>query len=894
MITQIIANATFFGMIIILGNRLVLGSFRLILPICIVIITIVGSLILLRKRFLRLAVGLLLCTLLAFCNYLILLNDGLHDSAILIIPGVLVIAGAIMDRKNYFTYMTVSMSSIVIIGYMEIVGIIQNEFSKKTNVLDIIDIVVILSVTAFTIRLLSDNLLRSLAKASKNEKRYRTLYEAANDAIFIMRKDRIIECNEMSLSIFGCEDYTDLVGYTPWEFSPLIQPDGMNSKEKALEIIQKVLMGKPQRFYWKHSKKNGSLFDAEISLNSLELKDEKLIQAIVRDVTERKVMEERIRESEEYYRTLVETSPDAIISVDTGGQLLFVSSRARSMFEAPQEFQIAGKSFIEWVAPDDRKIVANRFSEVVSGRVQPIKQEFRFLKFNNSVFWGELMSSRVVDADGRTTGLLAICRDVTERKLAEEKLHESVERMRVIVEGTPDLFFYTQDAEANSTYVSPTVEMITGYSTEEWLKRSDWFITDAEINQMAKEKTHSRLRGEVTKEPILVEVKHADGRRIMLEVYENPVFKGGGVVGLQGVARDITKRIEAEQALKMSEEKFSKLFYANPAAIILVRLSDNKVLEINDSFTKMTGYDRIEAIGKKALDLNLWVNLEERKEVVAELEQKATVKNRESQFRRKDGSIIISNYSADILSIDREPYVMLSAVDITLRRQAEENLRISRDQLRTLAVKIDMIREEERKRIAREIHDQLGQILTGLKMNVSWISKKVSAENSLKQKTDYMIELIDMAIQSVRKIATDLRPGVLDELGLEAAIEWQALEFEKQSGIPCQLDIRKQPELANQEFSIAVFRILQEALTNIARHSSASEVMINLAVENNSLYLTIEDNGKGITEEQIKDHNSIGILGMNERAMPFGGEVIVSPGKERGTKVIARIPLKKP
>jgi signal transduction histidine kinase len=149
-----------------------------------------------------------------------------------------------------------------------------------------------------------------------------------------------------------------------------------------------------------------------------------------------------------------------------------------------------------------------------------------------------------------------------------------------------------------------------------------------------------------------------------------------------------------------------------------------------------------------------------------------------------------------------------------------------------------------------------------------------------------------MAIQSVRKIATDLRPGVLDELGLEAAIEWQAQEFERQSGISCRLNIQKHDILANAEFSTAAFRIFQEALTNIARHAEASLVQINLAVEHNSLYLHIEDNGRGITEEQLRDRKSIGIMGMNERALQYGGEVVVSRGAGGGTTVRARFPLK--
>jgi two-component system, NarL family, sensor histidine kinase UhpB len=162
----------------------------------------------------------------------------------------------------------------------------------------------------------------------------------------------------------------------------------------------------------------------------------------------------------------------------------------------------------------------------------------------------------------------------------------------------------------------------------------------------------------------------------------------------------------------------------------------------------------------------------------------------------------------------------------------------------------------------------------------------------LTKKADYMLNLVDAAIQSVRKIAKELRPGVLDELGLAAAIEWQAREFEQQSGIPCQVNIPKNPAVENQGFSIAVFRIFQEALTNIIRHAQATLVSVELAIENNFLYLRIDDNGKGIDEKDLHDPASIGILGMKERAFPFGGTVRVSPREGHGTQVLAQFPVK--
>jgi len=224
--------------------------------------------------------------------------------------------------------------------------------------------------------------------------------------------------------------------------------------------------------------------------------------------------------------------------------------------------------------------------------------------------------------------------------------------------------------------------------------------------------------------------------------------------------------------------------------------------------------------------------------------------------------------------------------------RAEEKLQRSHDQLRALTGHLQFVREEERARIAREVHDELGQALTGIKLDLSWLAgHRLVGSSALRSKIKEMAAHIDATILSVRRIATELRPGVLDNLGLAAAIEWQAADFQSRSGIRCVVKVGAIEANLNQDFSTVCFRIFQETLTNIIRHAKATWVEVRLAQDGHDLILTVRDNGRGITEREVVHNQSIGLIGMKERAAQLGGEVYFSGLPGRGTTVTMRVPL---
>jgi signal transduction histidine kinase len=225
------------------------------------------------------------------------------------------------------------------------------------------------------------------------------------------------------------------------------------------------------------------------------------------------------------------------------------------------------------------------------------------------------------------------------------------------------------------------------------------------------------------------------------------------------------------------------------------------------------------------------------------------------------------------------------------RELAEEKLRRSHDQLRALTGHLQFVREEERTRIAREVHDELGQALTGLKLDLAWLAGRVSGAREVQAKIKTMSAYIDETIQTVRRISTELRPGVLDSLGLAAAVEWQAADFQERTGIRCDVKIGVSEAIWDQEFSTACFRIFQETLTNVIRHAGATRVEVNLSHDDHELLLTVQDNGRGISEKEIAEARSIGLMGMKERAAQVGGEISFAGRPARGTTVTLRVPL---
>ena len=353
--------------------------------------------------------------------------------------------------------------------------------------------------------------------------------------------------------------------------------------------------------------------------------------------------------------------------------------------------------------------------------------------------------------------------------------------------------------------------------------------------------------------------------------------------------------MSAEQgALRWSERRFRSLIQ-NASDVIILLDTDSTVSYVSASVHHTLGHRPEELVGTQITDAVSPEDVPGMRDYLAACFRNSEVTSlSEFRFRRADGGWcnmeVIGNNRLNDPSVGR---IMLNCRDITERKRAEEQLRSSREQLRNLSAYLQSMREEERTNIAREIHDELGQVLTALKMDASWLGTKYREFGPIVEKTKSMADLIDSTIRTVKRICTELRPGVLDDLGLVAAIEWQAEEFQKRTGIDCNVSFYPNDIILDGERSTTIFRILQETLTNVIRHAEATKVRVLLERGDGRLLLRVEDNGKGITKSQISAHSSFGLIGIRERARFLGGEVRIEGSEGKGTTVTVSLPFTK-
>lgn len=477
--------------------------------------------------------------------------------------------------------------------------------------------------------------------------------------------------------------------------------------------------------------------------------------------------------------------------------------------------------------------------------------------------------------------------ETEDHKSFEDALRASEERFAKIFNLSPFRMGILRIRDGVVLEVNDAWTRDTGFTRDQIINQPIFALASQMEDGMA-EKLREVLRSPPAALDLEVRFKAKDGTEFIADTSAVVIDLDGEPCYLW-TANDVTERKQAEEALRASESRFSIAFNSNPMLATISMLDGGRFLAVNDSFVALSGYSREEAVGHTALELNLWPNPEMRRKVMDQLKKEKRVRDFEAKIRCKNGEERMLLLSVEKIELDGQVCLLHVANDVTMRHRAEEALR-------ALSARLRSAREEEGTRIAREIHDELGGALTGLKWDLERIDTMLASTNGqlvagVRERISSMTSTIETTITTIRRIASEIRPGVLDDLGLVAAIEWQIEQFQARTGLKCYwINNANEVEL-DREKSTAVFRILQEMLTNVLRHAQATSLYVKLSRTRHYLELEVKDNGIGITESQRVNSRSLGLLGMKERALLVGGDVHIAGKEGRGTTVLVRVPL---
>jgi PAS domain S-box-containing protein len=450
------------------------------------------------------------------------------------------------------------------------------------------------------------------------------------------------------------------------------------------------------------------------------------------------------------------------------------------------------------------------------------------------------------------------------------------------------------DSEARITFLNPIAAALTGWQPEEAINQPIGNVLKL-INETSGMTADNEVLRVLKEKKVLAVANHVDlvtrdGREIAVEHSAAPILAAKGkVIGVVLVFRDVAER--RQEQIATAEQ--AALLELTQDSVFVIDM-EGAVLFWSRGAEAMLGYTKAQAIGKIAHDLLCTEFPQPFAEITAQL---LRVGHWEGDLIKtaRDGSrvVVAGRWALQWGKRGEAPRVLVVNSDITERKRAEESLILQKEQLRALAERLQLVREEDRKKVARDLHDQIGQILTAIKMDMTWMIRHLpESEGEVLARLRESTQSINDGVKAVRAICSGLRPGVLDDLGLAAAIEWQAGEFSSRNNIQCKVSVPLIDLHMDGDRATATFRIFQECLTNVIRHAQATTVFVDLSQEDENILLVVEDDGIGFHETGASNAlGSLGLLGMKERAQFCGGDVQISSSVGNGTKVTVRVPM---
>jgi two-component system sensor histidine kinase UhpB len=480
-----------------------------------------------------------------------------------------------------------------------------------------------------------------------------------------------------------------------------------------------------------------------------------------------------------------------------------------------------------------------------------------------------------------------------EKQVLEERVKESEVRYRTIVETAHDII-WTLDTQGNILSLNKSAERISGYRTSELIGKHFAPLVYREDLPMVQDLLVKVFKGEDVSGELRVCAK--DGSLFILSINAVPLFENGQVIGMAGFGRDTTKQKEAEEALVKNEEKFRTLVETMNEGLG-VRDENGLWTYANDKLCYMLGHFQGELVGRPVIDFVDESHQAIFKEEMA-MRRRGEDKPYELTWTSKNGMKIPTIVSPKpIFSREGEFKGSFAIItDITERKQAEEALRESEKQLHYLSSQLMTIQEQERKRISAELHDELGQALMVMKLRLKVIEKGLTKDQTgIQRDCNGTLHYIDQVIEDVRRLAQDLTPSVLEDLGFSAALKKMVNQFTKHHTLNCSLDVIDIDHLLSPRKHIILYRVFQEALTNIGKHAGASQIEISIRKQDGGISCLIGDNGKGFNVEETAARNmtkkGLGLPTLSERIRMLGGSLHLWSEEGKGTRISFTIPV---
>ncbi|MFC4262730.1 PAS domain S-box protein [Ferruginibacter yonginensis] len=715
------------------------------------------------------------------------------------------------------------------------------------------------------------------ALRSANE-RFEIVSKATNDIIWDWdMQTHELKGNEIFQHFFNVAPHQSLKFEDFLKRVPIAQVELLRQKLIAVLKQQETLITYDYTLMNTDGSENYFYNRAYIMYNS-EGRAYRMIGAM-QDVTARKQVEQQLLFENQLSESIINSLPGVFYLFDKNGQFKRWNKNVETV-TGYNAAEMATLNPLQLFVDDQKILVHQKIMSVFENGTDNVEA---FLTTKNGNLIPFYFTGMRIVYKGEPC-LLGIGLDISEKVKSQEALIKSEEKFRTLVQQASDGIIITNE-EGIIYDVNEKIASLTGYSLQELsvMNVNDIFYEDTVL------KKSFRYREMTSGMVFLSEriIKRKNGKFINVEVSAKQLSDGR----FQKIIRDITERKMVEEALIISEKKYRILFNENPMPMWILSLPERKFIDVNAAAIASYGYTREAFLQMHLADIHPEKNWQFDDSLL--YKDGGVVRHQGIwNHQKKDGTIIKVNVISHNIMYDGASAILALANDITVKFEAEANLKKSHEALRELASHLEAVREQERTHIAREIHDELGQQLTGLKMDISWLNKKIRSEDAaIQQKMKDAIDLIDQTVISVRRISTQLRPSILDDLGLIAAMEWQCEEFEKRSGIQSKIISNITEINIGADVATGLFRIFQESLTNVSRHAKATQVITNFMKYDDHITLIIEDNGIGFKEVEIANKKTLGLLGMKERVLLINGTYEINGQSGKGTSVIITVPL---